>query len=162
LSATAVLSILSSDTRLFLPFIPLFGFGFVRFLAAERRLESLELLGWTCVFAGLGFYVIGTPETAAGLFALAVLFIPIKGPVFLLSKLGGISYSLYLVHVPIGGKVINFATRLPKVWYVELSALVIASVITIAAAYVFWRLIELPTKVVSHRMYLPLAKHKAT
>jgi peptidoglycan/LPS O-acetylase OafA/YrhL len=98
----------------------------------------------------------------AGLFALALLFFPINRPFFLLSKLGAISYSLYLVHVPIGGKVINFATRLPNVWYVQLSALIIASVITIAAAYVLWRFVEKPTKTLSHRIGLPSAKLKAS
>ena len=161
LTATAVLSLSFSDDRLFLMFLPLFGLGFVRFLAAERRLAKFELFGWTCVFAALGVYVIGTPETAAGIFALAVLFIPINRPVFLLSKLGAISYSLYLVHVPVGGKIINFATRLPNVWYVQLSALIIASLITVAAAYVFWRFIEQPTKALSHRMDLGSTKPAA-
>jgi peptidoglycan/LPS O-acetylase OafA/YrhL len=139
----------------------LFGLGFVRFLAAEQRLAKFELFGWTCVFSALGVYVIGALETAAGLFALAVLFIPINRPVFLLSKLGAISYSLYLVHVPIGGKIINFATRLPSVWYVQLSALILASVITIAAAYIFWRFIERPTKALSHRIDVPSTKPAA-
>jgi peptidoglycan/LPS O-acetylase OafA/YrhL len=65
------------------------------------------------------------------------------------------------VHVPIGGKVINFATRLPNVWYVQLSALIIARVISITVAYFFWRFIEQPTKVLSHRIGLPSPKPAA-
>jgi hypothetical protein len=81
-------SFLYSDDRLFLIFLPLFGLGFIRSLAADRRLKSFKLLEWTCIFASVGIYVIGTLDTIAGLLALTFLFIPINRPVFLLSNLG--------------------------------------------------------------------------
>ncbi len=61
-------------------------------------------------------------------------------PVF--KFLGLISYSLYLVHIPIGGRVINFAeSHASIVWQREVMVFV-AFVICIAVAYLFYLVIE--------------------
>ncbi len=58
--------------------------------------------------------------------------------------LGMISYSIYLLHVPIGGRVMNLARR-----YFESDILLLAAVLSalgasILSAWLFYRLIELP------------------
>lgn len=56
--------------------------------------------------------------------------------------LGAISYSLYLVHVPIGGRVINLGQRLVSEQWQYLTLSLLALSISIAFAIMFWLLIE--------------------
>jgi peptidoglycan/LPS O-acetylase OafA/YrhL len=60
--------------------------------------------------------------------------------------LGFISYSLYLLHVPIGGRVINLAGRLPHTMPVELGAETAAMAVSLIAAWLLYRLVELPSQ----------------
>lgn len=64
-------------------------------------------------------------------------------PVKVLAVVGAMSYSLYLIHVPVAGRVVNGLRRLvepPSDYWLLL--LVTASVITIPLAYVFYRAVE--------------------
>ena len=64
-------------------------------------------------------------------------------PVRLLAAVGAMSYSLYLIHVPVAGRVVNGLSRLVEspsdYWPLMLVA---ASAITIPVAYVFYRVVE--------------------
>jgi peptidoglycan/LPS O-acetylase OafA/YrhL len=60
--------------------------------------------------------------------------------------LGRISYSMYLVHVPIGGRVINLADRLPDTLTYKLLGLFVALLATIVAAALFYHFIERPAQ----------------
>ena len=67
------------------------------------------------------------------------------------SFLGKISFSLYLVHIPVGGRLINILGRFDdSAWKVWLG-LLITTVVTIAAAYIFYLLIEKPSQAFSKR-----------
>lgn len=77
----------------------------------------------------------------------AILFAPdIKSR--LLVWLSTISYSLYLLHVPFGGRVINLAERLPDVPTIRILAIALALTISLIAAVLFYKLVEEP----SHRL----------
>ncbi len=165
LAATAILPLLVYDERMLFRFLPLFGLGFVRFLAFRRSLTSAELSLWAIVFFGLYWFFFSSIQAVAAAFAFGFLFLPLKRPLPILSFLGSISYSLYLVHVPIGGRIINLATRLPPTTIVRLAAVLLAVVVSIVAAYCYWRLIEKPSAIFSksigsrrgHRTYAPPA-----
>lgn len=62
-----------------------------------------------------------------------------------LMKLGGISYSLYLVHIPVGGKIVNFGRR----FFSDDLGLIVLSLSALAcsilAAWIFWRYVERPS-----------------
>ena len=62
--------------------------------------------------------------------------------------IGGISYSLYLLHVPIGGRVLNFLERFSHFELVRILAVPAALVSSLLAAQLFFRFIESP----SHEM----------
>ncbi len=64
----------------------------------------------------------------------------------ILAFLGTLSYSIYLIHVPIGGRVINLASRLPKTGTVALGAIAVALAVTIGAAWLLWRSVERPAQ----------------
>jgi peptidoglycan/LPS O-acetylase OafA/YrhL len=60
--------------------------------------------------------------------------------------LGAISYSLYLVHIPIGGRVINFGKRFLDSSSGHLLLSIAATVASIAAAYLLYRFVEKPAQ----------------
>ncbi|MHB2169152.1 acyltransferase family protein [Alsobacter sp. R-9] len=68
-------------------------------------------------------------------------------------KAGLISYSLYLTHVPVGGRVVNLGRRFGDgpLFHLLLSAVAIAVCLIFAA--LFWRLVERPAIRWSHRLF---------
>jgi peptidoglycan/LPS O-acetylase OafA/YrhL len=66
--------------------------------------------------------------------------------------LGKISFSLYLLHVPIGGRIINLGGRYAntdwKVWMV----LLIALAVTLITSWVFYKLVEYPSQLLSKKI----------
>lgn len=59
-------------------------------------------------------------------------------------RLGAISYSLYLTHVPIGGRVVNLGKRFVDGQVFEFALSAIALTLCVAFAAAFWRFIERP------------------
>jgi peptidoglycan/LPS O-acetylase OafA/YrhL len=127
---------------------------FVMGFAVHRRLTAGCDLAWTLalIVASAGAMAAdGAWEKAAvgAATALAILFhrtVPaVTGRLgATLTGLGAISYSLYLLHVPIGGKVVNFGRRFVEGAAAELVLSIGALAISITAAVVFWRLVEQP------------------
>lgn len=76
--------------------------------------------------------------------ALAIAFVRVRGRGF--TFFGNISYSLYLLHVPVGGRVINLSLRLTDSPAGKVAALAVALSLSVAASYAFYRLIEKPAQ----------------
>jgi len=68
-----------------------------------------------------------------------------------LVAIGLVSYSLYLIHTLTGGRVINLATRLPHDEPVRLLVLLVAVLVSIAAAAVMYFVVEKPSHAWSRR-----------
>ena len=107
------------------------------------------LIGWfvymsTALAAGADLWFLGNAATAiAGtLTALAIAFVGLE--LKPLSWLGTLSYSLYLLHVPVGGRVVNAGMRLPHTAPVQCLVLTAAMGLSLASAYIFYILIEKP------------------
>jgi peptidoglycan/LPS O-acetylase OafA/YrhL len=83
------------------------------------------------------------PFLAALVAALAITYVSL-GSHRILDFLGAISYSLYLLHVPIGGRVINLAARLDLGMPGKVAAIAAAALASVGAAYVLYRLVEVP------------------
>jgi peptidoglycan/LPS O-acetylase OafA/YrhL len=86
-------------------------------------------------------------QTTAGFAAVcAILFLEMRYAVF--NFLGKISYSLYLIHSPVGRRALNVFLRLlgAQSFGSKLIAIALATVVSIAAAYVLYRLVELPAQ----------------
>jgi peptidoglycan/LPS O-acetylase OafA/YrhL len=71
-----------------------------------------------------------------------------------LGFLGAISYSLYLLHVPIGGRVVNIGRRFIDGPVQELLLSLVALAVSLLAATIFWKYIEEPAKRASKRVVL--------
>jgi peptidoglycan/LPS O-acetylase OafA/YrhL len=66
-----------------------------------------------------------------------------------------ISYSLYLFHVPIGGRIINLGTRLGESVAIKIIILLIALLLSIGAAFLMYNYIENPTHKLSKKFSIP-------
>jgi peptidoglycan/LPS O-acetylase OafA/YrhL len=102
----------------------------------------------------------GNVEAIAGVTtAVAIIFIRdvrVRGLVgSVLLGLGSVSYSLYLVHVPVGGRVVNLGRR-----FIEGGAMaefllsLLALAVSIGFAWVFYRLVEKPAHAFARRLRL--------
>jgi peptidoglycan/LPS O-acetylase OafA/YrhL len=122
-----------------------------------RRMN--KLIGrWTfavciCCFAVETGFTAGWLEAVAGLMAaLFILFVRIRsagGWIAPFVLLGVISYSLYLVHWDIGRAIVSASRHVPLFGQLELVRLVVGLFASLVAAYVFYRLVEKPSLVLS-------------
>lgn len=142
-------------------------FGLLNFAIDDNRLlfnySTVFLQGVILYFIkmkkmnmSLGFFLVGVCLTAiaithsvnVAIFCLVTIliiqFVEIKNK--LLIQLGNISYSLYLTHGLIGGNILYLFTRYATN-YMEKTLLVIGALITsLIFSYVFYRLIEKPSR----------------
>jgi len=136
----------------------LFVMGFVCF----RRVALQDSRGWTAcllLVSTLVLGLLGGIEVAIVGLATALAIVSHRLAPELprwfgaaLGGLGAISYSLYLVHVPIGGKVVNLGSRFIEGPVSELVLSLAALATSIIAALVFYWIIERPAVVLARRI----------
>ncbi len=136
---------LGGDTRLVFFYLPLFAFGFTTFLWFERRLHWVEVVLWTAAFAAICSRTVGTADMLSGLLAGVLILAPWPRGLRLLTLAGGLSYSLYLIHNPIGIRVFTIVERLPAGPVIQITGIAIAVLASLLAAYIFHALIEAPS-----------------
>lgn len=141
-----VASLLFPSTQLVFRWLGLFALGIVSFQLYVRLIDRrlyFVLLGALSVSC---YMALGALVTAVGMAtALILTFVRIRRTRFF-SVLAAISYSVYLLHVPIGGRVINLGMRLAPTLLNRGLTLTMALAVTICASYLFYRLIELPAQ----------------
>ncbi len=83
---------------------------------------------------------------SAVLFASVLIqFLSIEHPVW--KWLGNISYALYLIHLPVGWSFMNMAKTYTQDEALLSGALIVAVLLSIGAAYLFYRFIETPSQI---------------
>jgi len=87
---------------------------------------------------------------AGGGAALCIMFLSLQSQIT--TFLGDISYSLYLIHVPIGSWICNLGARLVTTPLQATLVAVFATVVVIAAACMMFRWIELPSQRLAGRI----------
>ncbi len=130
----------------------LFALGILVYFRWERKLftwpgllagfAACAVQGWVW---GLSSLVVGAATALAILYLPPIRFRP-------LLWIGTISYSLYLLHAPIGGRVINFAERYELDLVGRVAVFGVALTISVLAAAVFYYLIEQPSHQLSRRV----------
>ena len=123
----------------------LFAMGFLAILWQRGELKHwVFFLG--LAIAGIVQWEVRSPVSAVLGFstALGILFLPNFAwrP---LVWVGTISYSLYLLHVPLGGRVMNFLERFSEFGFVQLMSVPLALAITLFFAWIFFLLVEKPS-----------------
>jgi peptidoglycan/LPS O-acetylase OafA/YrhL len=138
-----------SYPALLLNWLPLFAMGMAAFQFVVGRLRLSEFSGVYAVVSVIAYCVLGELPTLVGVFTgLCIALCGCRGIPKVLAPLamaGTISYSLYLLHVPLGMRVVSLACRLPESLWYRYPAVLIASSVTVVGAYWFWKLVELPS-----------------
>lgn len=123
----------------------LFAMGFLAILWQRGELRNWGLCAGVVVAGMVQWEVRGPVSAVLGLStALGILFLPNLAwrP---LVWVGTISYSLYLLHVPIGGRVMNFLERFAEFGFVQLLSVPMALAISLFFAWIFFLLVEKPS-----------------
>lgn len=142
-------SLLIKDERAVFVYLPCFGLGFASLLYYEKRLNFVSFCGLIVALGVLVSYNLSIASAVVAVGSVALIFLPIRKPVPVLSFLGTISYSLYLVHTPIGDKFINLTTRLPAMGWLQLLGLVAAIGASVGVACALWWFVERPSTALS-------------
>lgn len=139
------------------PLLALFVMGCLVFRArsglTHARSVGLALLACAVVMISvdaLAQGILGLLTATALLFERQIEPLATRIPV--LGRLGAISFSLYLLHVPIGGKIVNLGQRWLTTPLGHLLLSVVALAGTLVAAYFAWRWVEQPCIAASRRL----------
>ncbi|AVP99890.1 hypothetical protein C7S18_23115 [Ahniella affigens] len=131
--------------------LPLFSCGFFAWLWHAGKLRALYGLLLMIGSLLLVAYTHGSiAAIAAAMTVLIAHFLQRPWPVLI--WLGTVSYSLYLIHIPIGGRVINLSLRVAESPPALSAAVLAATAICLFAAHVCWRFIEAPAQAYSRRV----------
>lgn len=140
------------------PLVIFFAMGYTAFRAISVQ-DPISQTILTIVACSITMMLVGAilPGIVGAIVALIIIFsrripsIPhrVAAP---LSFLAAISYSLYLIHVPIGGRIINLGRRFIEgdLGYLGLSFFALVS--CLFASWVFWWLVERPSQILANRI----------
>jgi peptidoglycan/LPS O-acetylase OafA/YrhL len=141
-SLVALTAFLSPGTLAF-AYAPLFVQGGA-VLAHRRGLLTRRALHLCLAIAALLVLIRFNPGEALAGIATALAIAHARFASRMLLWLGGISYSLYLVHGSVGGRVLNLAARWGNARELAYFSIAVALAASLAAAWIFNRLVEAP------------------
>ena len=145
-AACAAGPFLAGGTTTLLPYLPLFGMGFVALRWREGRDPAAILAAcWAVLAVAACRNADGWPAAAIGI-GTALLVASVSGGTRYLGWLGAISYSLYLLHVPVGGRVVNLGGRIVTGDTSRYLLFGGAVAVSIGAAWVLHRTVEVPSR----------------
>jgi peptidoglycan/LPS O-acetylase OafA/YrhL len=123
-------------------FTPYFMIGILLFQFYCSIISAKECLLLLMITTAILFYNDGVLLTAiAAITVLLIVLIKKIHPFFLF--LGTISYSLYLIHIPIGGRFINLFTKLSGGSILSKEIIIFAAIaFVLPVAYLYYRLVE--------------------
>ncbi|MGZ4834255.1 MAG: acyltransferase family protein [Terriglobales bacterium] len=145
LFALILLAILIRRYTLVFVWFPLFVSGILTFQRKAELISTKTMLGGLLV-TGTVCWLVNGHLVSIVVIATALVIAFVEIPSSRLTDLGLISYSMYLLHVPIGGKIVNLGSRWAHTLPAQLLVLAAAVAGTIAASWVFYRFIELPSQ----------------
>ena len=139
----ACLSYVITSGSLLFHYLPVFALGVATFQYRAGLIRNSEYGFLLLAFAVISGLVLGSKVGVTGLVTgLAISFLRLQQRWLL--TLGALSYSLYLLHVPIGGRVINLGARLPNSIWAKLATLGLAMMVSLGAAFLLWKFVERP------------------
>ena len=124
-------------------YLPFFCMGILLSLRMAKKYSNTEFSILFAIVAAICYYKFG--HVLTGLGALTILVISfLKTVPKQLAWLGHISYSLYLLHIPIGGRIINISEVLIKNQNLRVVMVFVALAVTLICAHFFYKLVEKP------------------
>jgi peptidoglycan/LPS O-acetylase OafA/YrhL len=129
-----------------LGYLFLFMFGMAAFQFRAGLLSASQFAASIALLALGAWHVNGPVITIAGVAAAATIGFIELGIYRPLVFFGQISYSLYLLHVPIGGRVINLGARFAHTTLSQLAILTVALAASTAASWLLYEYVERPSQ----------------
>lgn len=153
--------ILSSEVFVF-KYFGLFVFGISAFQYRTALIDGRAMIFMLLAAGIVVSVVLGWKIALVGLLTSALMVSNMNfGKHKMLLWLGSISYSLYLVHVPVGGRVVNLGKRYVESQAGEALLSIIALFVSLAFAYIFYLTIEKPSQNwAKNRQYLRVKPNK--
>jgi peptidoglycan/LPS O-acetylase OafA/YrhL len=145
LAAAAALSWFVTPEILVFRYLVVFAMGSVAFLLVVDLVDRTTGMVLLVLLAAVAWAVHGWPAALAAT-ATATLIasrVPLAWPPMV--SIGALSYSLYLIHAPLGGRVVNLGARYAEGAAAELAVVVFATIVTLGAAFVLYALVERPS-----------------
>ncbi|MBI2795317.1 MAG: acyltransferase [Gemmatimonadetes bacterium] len=131
-------------------FVPMWGawfaLGVLAFLLRSGRLSrAAYAVGLLAAAGTIGVEATPVQGIVAGLTSLVIGTVHLDRPRF--ATLGALSYSLYLVHEPIGGRVVNLAVHWDRrPWFVNVAVVAAALAVSLGAAWLLHHGVERPAQ----------------
>ncbi len=135
-----------------LPHLPVFALGLAAFYYRNGRVAARGAAGLVATAAVVTGWRMDIESAFFGAATAFVLCAWKGGVPGILLWLGSISYSVYLLHVPLGGRVINLSLRAGDDAVVKVVALVSAVFLAILAAALLHRYVERPTQAIAAKI----------
>lgn len=139
-----VLSAVVETKTLVFEYLGLFALGLLTVWLRNNWVRTNRYIMASICIATVVSLKLGFAHALAGLLSAWMIAWLRVGAIRELSWLGAISYSLYLVHVPIGGRVINLGARFAEQTWEQVFVLVCALAVSLISAHFLFRLIEYP------------------
>lgn len=156
------ISTLRPNYCLLTPYLPLFILGILAFLHDQSKISTRSFLIGLVVVIVSGAWSLGWPQVVAGsLASLSIAFVRVSIPKPLI-WLGTVSYSLYLLHIPLGGRVKNIITRFAPLDTIptQIAFCAFALTLSLLAALLWYRFLEAPSQKWSSAIRYKLASKK--
>ncbi len=149
----AQLAVWFPDNRLVTHYAPIFALGMTLAWHRIKPFSQLLLYGLVAVFFIL---IASTNSLEIALMSVLTFFAIqcLKGDLKWGHRLGDMSYSLYLIHGVIGGNLLYLMSRHIDNGVLKVLLILLATVVSISAAYLFWKWIEKPSQKWSQKVKL--------
>lgn len=141
----AVIAFLFPDSSFVFHWLTLFMMGMLSFQVQAGLVSKSSFFLWLGGLVICASYMLGPLIAAVGGATAAIIVLMNFGSNALLF-LGKISYSLYLIHVVVGVKIVNLGARFAAGMPGKLLVLIVALGASIAAAYALYRWVEYPAQ----------------
>lgn len=147
-------SIVVSNAALLPHWTPVFMLGIAYVGYVTHKYSVVEFVVLQLIALALIFYFFGVIILLVCVATLAIIhfFTNIKSNVTLF--LGGISYSLYLLHGITGGFVINYLSHKYTSTVQQFMVITLGSIVALGCSYLFYLVIEKPSQVLSKRILI--------
>jgi peptidoglycan/LPS O-acetylase OafA/YrhL len=147
LATMAGLSWLVTPEIFIFRYLVIFAMGSVAFLIVVDLFDRATGLVVLLLLAASAGALHGWPAAIVATVTAIITLMPWQPPVSWRPMLGigAISYSLYLIHGPLGGRIVNLGARYADGAGAELAVVMVAVVVTLGAAVVLHVLVEQPS-----------------
>jgi len=164
MAAILALSFLPARRGVIVSHLPFFALGITTFHLMTGMTTRREHAAIVLAATIAAIYVKGIHGAAFGFAtALFIAYARVRavGP---LAWLGTISYSLYLMHLPFGNRVMNLGERYLSGFGGRVTLVIIAIGLSLCAAYVLYKLVERPSQRAASRLSYrkPVLEHEKT